>query len=440
MEVEAEGLHPPHQRPQQAPGGALAAVGHQAVAHQAQVVRERRRGGVAAPAARLVARGPQAPSYVAQEAPVHLRLRARLGARVQRGDGRGVAGERLAERVGDRHLEGGGGEPLRQLLQLADVVVEDGGAGEREGAAGHLRRHVRVAVAVAADPRAEAQHPRQLARRGAAPVDAAEGVGHLEVQRRQGGDEHPRIVVEPHLHLVGHRRRVAAHLVRLPERGDLGGDGGLLLGRLGRGERERVQPLQRPGDAAALEQPGAPRHLGGVRREHGDDADLGQLRQRLVRVQPLVAQPLQGAAEGAGLRRAVGRERGGAAAALAVGGLGEVRQLEVDRERLGEAVRLRHRQAVHQRLRLRHRIVFGRRVWRVRGGLPFPVRGRQGAELLDGGVERVALLLADHLAEQLSEVAHVSAQGRFLQRGLVGGQFGQAAGLVVVHGPERGFV
>ena len=44
---------------------------------------------------------------------------------------------------------------------------------------------------------------------------------------------------------------------------------------LGVGERQAVQPLQRVGQAAALEEDGAPRHLGGVRGKDGDHAHAG---------------------------------------------------------------------------------------------------------------------------------------------------------------------
>jgi hypothetical protein len=146
-------------------------------------------------------------------------------------------------------------------------------AREPEGLAGRLRGDVRVAVAVAADPRGEADHAGQLARPEGDAVDLLEAARHLGVNVGQRLNQHRRVVVQPHQDFVGDRRLAAADVVGLPERGDLARDGGLGGGGLRVREGQAAQALQLVGDAASFEENRPAGDFGRVRREDGRDTD-----------------------------------------------------------------------------------------------------------------------------------------------------------------------
>ena len=133
------------------------------------------------------------------------------------------------------------GDPGQQVLDLEaqggrqpDLLVRHGqvadqpfqlGAVKRDGLAarevlrppGHVGQHVRVAVAIAADPAAEDD------RRGQRRADAVlrlDRAFHLLDQARDHGPQHGRQVHEPAARLVFHRRPRAVQLGRAPQKGD----------------------------------------------------------------------------------------------------------------------------------------------------------------------------------------------------------------------------
>ena len=68
---------------------------------------------------------------------------------------------------------------------------------------------------------------------------------------------------------------------------------------------------------------------------------------------------------------------------------------------------------------------------RRRRGL-FPVLNEKAAELFDNAKERFVFLLDQYPPEENAERAHIATQRQFLGRiGGVGGQFRQAAGLIL---------
>jgi hypothetical protein len=77
---------------------------------------------------------------------------------------RHVGLQALEQRIAHRPLLGAGGEQVDDLLQLALVVEQQVAARQLDGVARDLRRDKGIAVAIAADPRAELEHLRQVER------------------------------------------------------------------------------------------------------------------------------------------------------------------------------------------------------------------------------------------------------------------------------------
>jgi hypothetical protein len=173
-----------------------------------------------------------------------------------------------------------------------------------------------------------------------------------------------------------------------------------------------------------------------VRGEDGGDADAGEEREGVGAGEPCLAEAAQGAAEAAALRWGGGVEQGGAAAALAVVGLGEIDELEVEGEGAGEEVGgvgvggdvvreglgfgemlLR----CHPRLRsetchpTEQRTPVGDPAWGTRSCFGFAAGDGGAAEVFYGVEEGGAGLLAEDLAEQRAERADVAAERRFLE-------------------------
>src|SRR6185503_6253979 len=192
---------------------------------------------------------------------------------------------------------------------------------------GHVVRDRRMAVPVAADPRAEAQERsdlglRQLAGPGAA--RATDGCRGEAVQPwREPVD---RLVEDDHRgpDLVDGRWGTAAQLGGLPQDRDLLAQLATQLAVARRGQARVVRPLQEVRDPAQRDEDGAASRLRGMRREDGIDPHPGDRSPRIA------------AAQGAPEPRSLGRAAGGASAprrtANAVAGLGQVDQLEVEAE------------------------------------------------------------------------------------------------------------
>mmetsp|Transcript_9084 Transcript_9084/g.30097 ORF Transcript_9084/g.30097 Transcript_9084/m.30097 type:complete len:230 (+) Transcript_9084:1663-2352(+) len=98
-----------------------------------------------------------------------------------------VAGDRLAKLHRNLHHLGGVGEGVLQLAEAAHVLRQDHAALEQRRHAGGVGLHVRVAIAVAADPRPEADEGGDL--EGALPVDVVGGAGGEVVRLQRGLDE-----------------------------------------------------------------------------------------------------------------------------------------------------------------------------------------------------------------------------------------------------------
>ena len=373
--MEAEELQPSAQAGEPAVRDPLAAVGPQAALDDVEV------GG------ELLG----APVAVVSEAPPHERELAAVGlVAVLVADALGVLGQlplvardRLGELVGD--LDQGGREPerRRQVARLLPVAGESEGAAARERLADRVRARRRVAVHVAADPAAEGERERRAGER--LPVRLQQLLGRVQ----EAVLEEPEAVAD----LVEDARALRPHLVGLPEDRDLLGRAvGDLLALVER-RQERAQPRLRLED-------GATRRLGRVRSEDQLERDvLGGRRQRLV-ADPALLQPPERVGERLPWDPVTALDV--AAAAHAVLLLGQVGELEEERER-----------AQDLGLPLEAELADGpgelgahRRV----AGLAGPAGDAPDLLLLR---EQLLALLLDHdTAEQVSEEADVAAERR----------------------------
>ena len=185
---------------------------------------------------------------------------------------RGAVGplHQLRAAVAHRELE-------PQGIHLAQVEARGLPARQEHDGAGHLRGHRRVAVAVAANPRPEAER-RSIRREPAAGVfDERRVQGAEELRQRvpqrllEHGQSRPGFV---------HRRGTArTHLARFPRRGNLDAERLDELFVFGRREIHPIARGEQIGDAAELLHQRAACDLGGMRGEHQLDP---QPRDRLV--------------------------------------------------------------------------------------------------------------------------------------------------------------
>ncbi len=245
--------------------------------------------------------------------------------------GGGVVGEGVAQgrrRRGRLLVDGDHpGHPVDRVVEDLQRLV--GVRAHR--LAGHLGGDERVAVPVAADPRAEPDDGRQRLLVG--PVVLAEGGLDGPLEARDGVDEGLAEHREHGLHLVGRRRpgdpqrRGALEDVDVLEHPAPG------PGPLGGPRARVVVGVEVLGDAAQRRGHGPPARLGGVGGEHGVDAH------------PLEAGPGVGAGRGDRGADVAGVEAAAVLPVLAaqrtgpVPLLGEVRQVQVHREEPGDACR-----------------------------------------------------------------------------------------------------
>ena len=272
----------------------------------------------------------------------------------------------------------------RKLAHFVAVAVAQQRACALERLVHGVGAGVRIAVGVTADPRAEAERSRRVRR--VPPV-----VGEQLLRRvDEALLEEPVAVAN----LVDDARPVRPHLVRLPERGDLGGE--LVL--------DRVAAVRRVVELAEK------RRDPKVRREHGAARGLGRVR-RQDELQGDALHDLAGRDAGERLLERLGQHalllRVGAPAADPVLLLRDVRELEVERERAEDARLPLEREAGDSG----GEIVVRRAVAR---------RPRERADALDVGEQRLVLLLDEHLPEQVAEQADVAPQRR-IGRGLADG-------------------
>ena len=204
------------------------------------------------------------------------------------------------------------------------------------------------------------------------------------------------------------------------------------------GDGDAVDLLEKVRDAAALEHDAAASNLGGVGGEDGRDADPGEKRAGLRCVDAGELELAEGSAKTAALGNGGGIEGGGEPTALAVVGLREIDELEVEAEGAcelvggGQVVRV----GVNAFESLVEVVASGWIGLAADGCVSLAAGwivglaagNRRAAQGLDGIVERRARLLAEDFAEQHAERPDVSAEGSFLGPGGTGLEFGETVG------------
>ncbi len=295
-------------------------------------------------------------------------------------------GRDVGEAVGDAH---GAGE----VAHFVAVAGRGERAGVVERGVDRVGTSIGVAVLVAADPGAERER-RDLG------IDAGDEPAQLGLDAGRVVEQHALEEPETVADLVDHARAALADLVRLPERRDLLEQSTLDAGATGGRQVVLVEAAQQLPHAHLRGERTATGRLGRVGGQHELDADLlGE------RAQPKIVDAHSselGDGVGQRLARRVTVVLAGAAATDAVQLLGEVDELEVERERaqhIGASARVEPLDELVQLGAI---------------GDAAPTRGAQLAAqqanaLLDGEQVLVALL-DDDSAEQVTEHAHVTAQ------------------------------
>jgi hypothetical protein len=184
------------------------------------------------------------------------------------GDGRAQLGADGGEPVGVT-------EPAAEFVDAGEVVPQDRFLPEADRVGGDAVRDVRVAVAIATDPRPEAEERRHR------PILS----GIHTVQRCLDAAVHPRHHVkqpglhqpEHLLHLVEHGRAGGADGVGEPVRFDLLGDGAEGIRLTGDGRRTEFEPVEVAGEGGELFEHGPPPGLAGVGSEHRHDERPGEV-------------------------------------------------------------------------------------------------------------------------------------------------------------------
>ena len=321
------------------------------------------------------------------------------------GKGLGVAGQAVREGSGDARRRRGRRDRLHQAHRHRLVPVEDVVRLDAQRPFGHLGRHGRVPVAVTADPRSEAQERRHAGRSSARPRTA----GARGVQRGVGGAIQPWHEREQRRIEHGHRR---AHLVErlgghgaqvggAPHERDLLAQPAADLAVLRRREARVVQPLEECRATAQRDERGPP---AGLRRVRGQDRGDAQPAEDVVErrvVAPGPAQPRDRLGDRVVQDPVARRTLPAPKRPDAAAGLGEVHELEVQREGRDDRLHGTHVQPVELGLDASPEL-------RV---VAAPEVDGRTPESLDEVEDLLAGLLRDDLAEERAEEPDLERQG-----------------------------
>ena len=266
---------------------------------------------------------------------------------------------------------------------------------------------------------------RQLVRLDLEAVGRVERRGDLAIELGQRLEDGDVVVVEAHLDFVVDGGPARAHLVGLPQAGDLGQHKFFEPRHILLGDGNAIERLKKFADAAALEHDGAARRLRGVGREDRNDEHAAQPVQGLFRADAHAAHLAECAFERAALAAGLPAQAQGDAAALAMIGFRQIDELEVEGKGAREQDGALDGQRVHQ----------FERGGGMTGGF-FGVAAGFGIAAADGSLAQgldlrerlVAGLFAQHRAQQRAQRAHVAAQRRLFQVAGLRFQFGQPLG------------
>jgi hypothetical protein len=237
-----------------------------------------------------------------------------------------------------RDQQGGDGQFRAQRVHFLQIVFEQHGGLAQQRAFQGAGVHVRIAVAVAADPATHAQEGFQRRGRGGEGLGglAVQQPGQVAVQAWDDLQEGAAVIRQRVLDFVGHREpRIAQH-AGLPQRGHAAQQRRVQVRQFFR--RERAFALRQPGgDFAVHVQRAFALHFGGVRGQHRHHAGVGQQAADARHAHAVPAQRLHRFAQAAARRGVVG-DRAGALAAVLVAVVGDVGQVQEVAEGAGDRV------------------------------------------------------------------------------------------------------
>ena len=156
------------------------------------------------------------------------------------------------------HFLGSGGLTKRRTQAVAQgfnvkaVFAQNQCPGQPESVANAGGLDQRVAVAVATDPRAEADEGGQVSFLEAGSVDLAKRIQHVGVDLGESFEKRQPEVTEAGANLVVHGGLGQANFVGLPEGSDLGADGVFAVCGVSSGQGKPVKIFELPGNAAAF--------------------------------------------------------------------------------------------------------------------------------------------------------------------------------------------
>jgi hypothetical protein len=327
------------------------------------------------------------------QARVHAGQRAAVGFVEPMRRGVGTGGGQPLQRGPGRSQQRRDRQLAAQQVDFVQVVVQHHARLRAKRGSHGLCADVRVAVAVAADPAAQAQE-RAAGRRGGGRV-RAKAAGQVAVQRRHLGEEGGLPVRQRVADLVGHRELLRPQHACLPQGGDQRAEA--LAALLGRQFRAGAV-VQQMGDRALGVQDALALHFGGVGGEHRHQAGVVQQGAGARCGDAAAGQQLHRLRQAAAQR--LGRQPGAPQRAhllLVFGQVGQMRKVGEGTHHADAGVAV---ELLQQPVKLAAvgRIAVAAK---ARGGL---------ADLLDALEHRVALVVAQHTAEQAAQQADVVAQ------------------------------
>ncbi len=233
-----------------------------------------------------------------------------------------------------------------QPMHFVEIMLESDGGLRANRVRQRIRPHVRVAVAIASDPRAHAHERRHPIAR------EAEARGHLaleaRIQPRQLGEQRIAVVREPVVDLVLHRETGKAQHRRLPQLEHRRRQAGREFGALGGREWRPVAPREQARDLALRIENALALNFGRVRGQNGAHARIVEPAREHRGVYAGGRDAAERVGDVAAARRR-SRHRVRAPAAVAMHVLGDVRQMREIAERPDHLQRLADRQRVQQR-------------------------------------------------------------------------------------------
>ena len=316
----------------------------------------------------------------------------------------------FAQCVADLHQMIRQAQAPAEDMRFAQVMLE----GQRGMLLHRIQHHIvgdeRVAVAVAADPAADAQQRRNADVLAEARLQL---FFQIDVNLRDFVEEGVAVILQTVLDFVAHGQPRGAQHARLPQNQHEAVQRLLVLGEIvWRHVHAVAVGQQARNDQLAVEDAFA-LHFGGMRGQYRRDQRAVQEGLQVFFVNALFFDALQRQRQAAVFRRAAGLEMG-AMAAVVVQVFGDVGQLREVAEGAHHDQRFAGRQRIQHLLELHAVAVILRPAEAYRGA----------AHVFDQLKGRLALLLAQRLAEDAAEQAHVFAQRQVLA-GEIGGSGNQ---------------